>query len=94
MRDPLKTYGTGIRLPLVVQPGFAWISGANAVEQALRAVLLTEPGERIGHPNYGVGLRRYLFAPNTLATRTSIRQAILDAIQRDENRASNWKTSP
>ena len=86
MRDPAKIYGTGLRLPLVVLPGFDWVSGGDAVAQALRSLLLTEPGERIGRPGYGVGLRRFLFAPNGLATRATIRQAVIEAIQRDEPR--------
>ncbi|MCU7864753.1 MAG: GPW/gp25 family protein, partial [Candidatus Thiodiazotropha sp. (ex Lucinoma borealis)] len=86
MRDPNKIYGTGIQLPLLREPGFSWISGSDAVAQSLRAVLLTEPGERIGRPTFGVGLRRYLFAPNSLATRAAMRQDIVDAIGRDELR--------
>jgi uncharacterized protein len=84
MRDKDRTYGRGVTLPLVVRPGFGWAAGADLVAQVLRGVLLTEPGERIGRPAYGVGLRRFLFAPNTLATRAVIRQAILDAVERDE----------
>jgi phage baseplate assembly protein W len=88
MRDPVKIYGTGIRLPLLQQPGFGWVSGSDAVAQSLRAVLLTEPGERIGRPTFGVGLRRYLFAPNNLTTRAAIRQEIIDAVDRDEPRVT------
>ncbi|MBT2988003.1 MAG: GPW/gp25 family protein [Candidatus Thiodiazotropha sp. (ex Ctena orbiculata)] len=86
MRDPDTIYGTGIQLPLLRHPGFSWISGGDAVTQSLRAVLLTEPGERIGRPTFGVGLRRYLFAPNNLATRAAMRQDIVDAVARDEPR--------
>ena len=88
MRDPVKIYGTGIRLPLLLQPGFGWVSGSDAVAQSLRAILLTEPGERIGRPTFGVGLRRYLFAPNNLTTRAAIRQDIVDAVGRDEPRVT------
>ena len=65
--------GTGLRFPLVTGDGFGWISGAAAVEQSIRTILLTEPGERIARPNFGVGLRRFLFAPNSLELRTRIR---------------------
>lgn len=88
MRDPTKIYGTGLRLPLLQRPGFAWVSGSDSVAQSLRAVLLTEPGERIGRPTFGVGLRRYLFASNNLATRAAIRQDITDAVGRDEPRVT------
>ena len=78
--------GQGLRFPLVTGDGFGWISGAGAVEQSIRTILLTEPGERIARPNFGVGLRRYLFAPNSLELRTQIRAAVTDALARDEAR--------
>ena len=81
-----RRIGTGLRLPLVREPGFGWVDGDQLIAQSLRAILLTEPGERIGRPTFGVGLRRWLFAPNTLATRAAIRQQIVDAVARDEPR--------
>lgn len=78
--------GVGFAFPLAPEPGFAWISGGDAVAQALRTLLLTEPGERIGRPNYGVGLRRFLFAPNNVTTRTLLKDAVTTAIKRDEPR--------
>jgi phage baseplate assembly protein W len=85
--DPTRRYGRGILFPLVPGPGLSsWVSGEDAVAQALRSLLLTEPGERIGRPTYGCGLRRFLFAPNSVATRTLIRQTVVEAIERDEAR--------
>ena len=78
--------GTGLRFPLVTRDGFGRVSGADAVEQSIRAILLTEPGERIARPTFGVGLRRYLFAPNSLELRTQIRAAVTEALARDEAR--------
>src|SRR5262249_5933246 len=84
--DAVQRYGRGFAFPLVPGPGFSWIEGEDAVAQSLRGLLLTEPGERIGRPTYGAGLRRFLFAPNDVATRTQIAQAVSDAVQRDEPR--------
>jgi phage baseplate assembly protein W len=78
--------GTGLRFPLVTRDGFGWVAGADAVEQSIRAILLTEPGERIARPDFGVGLRRFLFAPNSLELRTRIRAAVTEALSRDEAR--------
>lgn len=78
--------GQGIRFPIVAASGWGWIAGADAVDQALRALLLTEPGERIGHPTYGAGLRRFLFRPSSVETRMEIRKAIEEAVQRHEPR--------
>jgi hypothetical protein len=79
--------GTGFAFPPLPDPGFPITSGSDAVAQSLVTLLLTEPGERIGRPTYGVGLRRYLFAPNNVGTRTVIQQTIADAIQTQEPRA-------
>lgn len=84
--DPVTLYGRGIALPLVRTEGWRWVEAEEAVAQALRAILLTEPGERVGRPEFGVGLRRFLFAQNTVATRTVIRKAIADAVERLEHR--------
>lgn len=83
---PDPRYGRGFAFPLVPGPGFSWIEGEDAVAQSLRTLLLTEPGERVGRPTYGVGLRRFLFAPNNVTTRALIQQAITDAVARDEPR--------
>jgi phage baseplate assembly protein W len=36
---------------------------ASHVDQMIRQVLLTDPGERVCMPTFGAGLRRLLFAP-------------------------------
>lgn len=81
-----EALGRGLRFPLLTREGFGWVAGAAAVEQSIRAILLTEPGERIARPTYGVGLRRFLFAPNSLELRTRIRLAVSEALERDEPR--------
>ncbi|MCB9699104.1 MAG: GPW/gp25 family protein [Alphaproteobacteria bacterium] len=67
--------------------GLAWVEGPESVAQGILAILLTEPGERIGHPDYGAGLRQFLFAPNTVQIRTAMADVIRDALQRHEPRA-------
>ena len=79
----LERLGTGLRFPLVTRDGFGWVAGADAVEQSIRTILLTEPGERIARPDFGAGLRRFLFAPNSLELRTRIRAAVTEALSRD-----------
>lgn len=78
--------GRGLRFPLLTGAGFGWVSGVQAVEQSIRAILLTQPGERIARPTFGAGLRRFLFAPNSLELRTQIRATVTDALTRDEPR--------
>jgi hypothetical protein len=50
------------------------------VEQAIRIILTTEPGERPMLPQFGGGLRRFLFEPNSSATRRSIEQLVRAAL--------------
>lgn len=79
--------GIGFAFPPLPDPGFGTVAGADAVAQSLVTLLLTEPGERIGRPTYGVGLRRYLFAPNNVGTRTLIQQSVAEAVRAHEPRA-------
>ena len=37
---------------------------ASHVEQLIKQVLFTNPGERINRPDFGCGVRRMVFAPN------------------------------
>jgi len=83
-----ERYGRGLRFPLVASPGMAFVDGTDVVAQSIRSVLLTAPGERIHRPRYGAGLRRFLFEPNSVSTRTRIRNTVSDALERDEPRIS------
>ena len=50
------------------------------IKQNLKMLLLTSPGERIMIPDYGVGLKNYLFEHNTLVTRSDIKSKIIEQI--------------
>jgi phage baseplate assembly protein W len=55
----------GVKLPLRLNSadGFTMIKSIRAMaKQNFKMLLLTLPGERIMEPNYGVGLKRYLFS--------------------------------
>ena len=54
----------GIRLPLTrdSSDGFTMLKTLRQMtKQNFKMLLLTNPGERIMEPNFGVGLKRYLF---------------------------------
>ena len=54
----------GVALPLTLDSGdgFTMLKDfKNAIRQNLKMLILTNPGERIMEPNFGVGMRRYLF---------------------------------
>lgn len=61
---------TDYAFPFAVDPGSnqaARAPYAVHVDQMIRQILLTTPGERADLPEFGCGLRRLLFAPNTPA---------------------------
>ena len=48
----------------------------------LKCLLLTSPGENISDPDYGVGLRSYLFEPNNDSIKGTISSKIQNQISR------------
>jgi len=50
------------------------------VEQAIQIILLSERGERPMLPEFGGGLRRYLFEPNSPPTRYAIARVVRSAL--------------
>tara|TARA_R110000772_G_scaffold76307_1_gene164929 strand:+ start:330 stop:698 length:369 start_codon:yes stop_codon:yes gene_type:complete len=54
----------GVRLPLTLDGtnGFGMLSRIrDVIKQNLKMLILTIPGERIMEPDFGVGMKRYLF---------------------------------
>ena len=83
----LAQLGRGWRVPVQVDPlaaGLAYADGPEKVRESIWIVLDTEPGERIMRPTFGCGLRRYLMAPNTSATRALIQREVETAL-------ANWE---
>ena len=69
---PTNNEGLSVALPLTIDPTFGPYSLNTTFEdlakQNLKMLLLTNKGERIMHPNFGVGLRSYLFEQNSPVT--------------------------
>ena len=63
-----------------------WAVGEASITDAIRIILGTNPGERIGLPRFGAGLDRFLFAGNTAATHARIAEAIASALKAAEPR--------
>ena len=55
---------------------------AQHVEQMIKQVLLTAPGERINRPDFGCGLRQMVFAPNSDAAAQLLRVMVQQAAER------------
>ncbi len=79
-------FGRGLSFPprLGRDGGFVWSEGPDNIREAIRVLLLTESGERVRRPEFGGDLRRWLFEPNTAATRRIIRDRI-------EQTLSSWE---
>lgn len=52
------------------------------VAQMIRQVLLTDPGERVCLPEFGCGLRRLVFAPNSEALRATTKLLVMQSLSR------------
>jgi len=73
------------RLPIALDPdnGFLLIQTyRNLAIQNLTNVLLTSPGERVMDPEFGVGLRKYLFQPNSETTYMDIESRIQNQVRK------------
>lgn len=78
--------GLSPKLPLVVGDVFgAYDLNTNfedLAKQNLKMLILTIPGERIMDPNFGVGLRKYLFEQNISNTYSLVETRIFEQVQR------------
>lgn len=73
--------GLSPKLPLSIDEidGLATTKDFREVaQQNLKTIVLTSPGERIMIPNFGVGIRNFLFENATESTFSTIRQRIID----------------
>lgn len=57
----------------------------EAVKFNLKNILLTNPGENLSDPEFGVGLRGFLFELETTQNAQNLRQRIINQIQRYAN---------
>jgi phage baseplate assembly protein W len=75
-----------IRYPLAVDAGLGRLEEetryAAHVEQLIMQVLYTSPGERVNRPDFGCGVRRMLFAPNSEVAASLAQVAIFEALRR------------
>ncbi|HEX8306568.1 MAG TPA: GPW/gp25 family protein [Jatrophihabitans sp.] len=71
--------------PLRIDAGARQLARANYpehVNQLLRQLLLTSPGERVCLPEFGCGLRRLVFAPQSDALTATVRIQVQQSINR------------
>lgn len=75
-----------IAFPVAIDRGLGKIADEESypahVEQLIKQVLLTNPGERINRPDFGCGLRRMVFAPNSDAAAALLEVTIVQALSK------------
>ena len=74
-----------IRYPLAVDISLHRVAEqtdhGRHVDEMIRQVLFTNPGERINRPDFGCGLRRMVFAPNSDVTASLTQVTVLQALE-------------
>ena len=77
---------TSIRYPLAIDEGLGRLAVeddyAAHVEQMIKQVLFTNPGERINRPDFGCGLRRMVFAPNSDVSANMAQVSVFQALDK------------
>ena len=81
MNPPRHDYAFPFRIDAGSSQG-AVASYPDHVDHMLRQLLLTNPGERTCLPEFGCGLRRLVFAPQTQALPATVKMQVQDAIHR------------
>lgn len=74
---PLRTDATG---------GIALTSGPRKIEEAIRLILATSPGERPMRPEFGCRIHDHIFAPASSGTIVAIENDVRAALVRWEPR--------
>lgn len=82
MSNAGKIFGKGISFPprIGADGRIVWSEGEENIREAIRVILMTELNERLYLPDFGGGLNRFLFEPNTTTTRQLIRDRITKAL--------------
>ncbi|CAL9499428.1 hypothetical protein SUDANB171_03393 [Streptomyces sp. enrichment culture] len=80
--------GSGWSFPLRISPtgGIALVSGEQEVEESIRLVLATAPGERPMRPEFGCAIHDMVFAPVNEQTAGRIQHEVHTSLDRWEPR--------
>ena len=82
--------GQGLNFPMQYDPrgGIALATGERDIEQAIRIILGTLPGERKMRPEFGCNVQQFLFEPLNAETEGRIEQTVRDALMYWEPRVT------
>jgi phage baseplate assembly protein W len=80
--------GTGWTFPVKPDPSgrLTYSSGEELIQQSVRLILETAPGERVMRPDFGCGIHELVFEANTTMLHTRIQHRVKDALLKWERR--------
>jgi phage baseplate assembly protein W len=80
--------GRGWSFPIKVNAwgGLDWSTGADRIQAAIWIILSTSPGERLMLPDFGAGIKDYVFESNSALVRAKLESAITKALTQWEPR--------
>lgn len=84
MSQNTKSYlGNGLSFPLRVDARgqIALVSGNEDIEQSIRIILSTKPGERVMRPTFGCRAQELLFEPRSAATVSLLQEYVYQALR-------------
>lgn len=77
---------TSIQYPIAIDAALGRLAEetdyAAHVEQLIKQVLFTGPGERINRPDFGCGVKRMVFAPNSEVSASLAQVTIFESLKR------------
>ena len=81
----MQTVIKSILYPFAIDAGLGTLAEetdySKHVRQMILQVLFTNPGERINRPEFGCGLRRMIFAPNSDVTANLLQVMIFQSLE-------------
>ena len=85
-----EIFGRGFAFPPRLGPDgrFEWSEGPANIRDSIRVILMTELQERLMLPDFGCGLRSFLFEPNIVTTHRLIEDRARRALATWEPRIS------
>lgn len=80
--DAQKFLGSGLSFPLRtdVRGQLVLVSGSEDIEQSIRIILSTRPGERVMRPTFGCNVQDLLFEPQSAATASRLQESVYEAL--------------
>lgn len=81
MNDEFIGRGWGFPLRTDATGGIALVSREREIEEAIRIILGTSPGERPMRPEFGCRINEYVFAPADSATATALTAEVIASLK-------------